>query len=165
MPWGGPPAAGAPPTWLPPHPVGFWPPSGAGFSRPPPQSYPGQPFGTLPPQTGQGYWSSLTPCGAPPGGQAPPPFGSPLWRTQLRPTTTTPPTVKQDNVKIGFVCLLDYIAFQTCSFTYLSGKLRITTRRRAGIRLRRCPLEPDRRIQRQRWRQQHGVIVLVSFVF
>jgi hypothetical protein len=30
MRWGGSPAAGASPTWLPPPPAGFWPPSGLG---------------------------------------------------------------------------------------------------------------------------------------
>jgi hypothetical protein len=51
----------APPMCLPPPPVGFWPPTGPGFWHPPPQSYPGQPFSTLPPQTDQGYWTLLQP--------------------------------------------------------------------------------------------------------
>jgi hypothetical protein len=65
--------------------------------------------------------------------------------------------VRQVYVKIGFVCLLDNFAFLTRSFTCLLGKLRITTRRRAGIRLCRCPLEPGGRIRRQRY----GAVVLV----
>jgi hypothetical protein len=114
---------------------------------------------------GQGYWPSSTLWGAPPGGQAPPPFGSPPWRTPLRPTTSTPPTVRQAYVKIGFVYLLDYFAFLTHSFTCLSRRLRITTRRRAEIQLHWCPLEPDGRIWQQRWWQWCDVIVLLSFVF
>jgi hypothetical protein len=100
--------------------------------------------------------------GAPPGGQALPPFGSPPLRIpSLRPTTSMPPTVRQAYVKIGFVCLLDYIAFLTCSFTCLSGWLRITTRWQEGIWLPRRPLEPNGRIHRQR----RGDVVLVSFIF
>jgi hypothetical protein len=46
MPWGGSPISGVPPTWLPPPPAGFWPPTGPGLRHPPPQPYPGQPSGT-----------------------------------------------------------------------------------------------------------------------
>jgi hypothetical protein len=59
------------------------------------------------------------------------------------------------------VCLLDYFAFLTRSFTCLSRRLRITTRRWAGILLHQRPLEPDGRIRQQRC----GTVVLVSFVF
>jgi hypothetical protein len=165
MSWGGSPAVGAPPMWLPSPPTRFWPPLGSGFWRPPPQSYPGQPFKNNPPQTGQGYWPSPTPWGAPPGGQATPPFGLPPWRTPLRPTTFTPPTIRQAYVKIGSVCLFDYFAFLTHSFTCLSGRLKVTIRQRARIRLHQCPLKPNGGIRRQRRRQQRGVIVLVLFVF
>jgi hypothetical protein len=55
MPWGGSPAAGAPPTWLSLPPAGLWPPTDLGFWHPPQQSYPGQPSSTPPSQTGQGY--------------------------------------------------------------------------------------------------------------
>jgi hypothetical protein len=71
--------------------------------------------------------------------------------------TSTPPTVRQTYVKVGFVCLLDYFAFLTHPFTCLLGRLRITTRLQEAIRLRRRPLEPDGRIRRQ----QHSVVVLV----
>jgi hypothetical protein len=110
----------------------------------------------------QGYWSLPTPWGDPPGGQAPPPFGSPLWRTLLLwPMTSIPPTVRQAYVKIGFVCLLDYFTFLTRSFISLSGRLGITTKRQTRIRLRQQPLQPSERIRRQRC----GIVVLVSFVF
>jgi hypothetical protein len=57
------------------------------------------------------------PWGAPPGGQASPPFGSHLLTTPpLRPMTSMPPTVRQVYVKIGFVCLLDYFTFIYMSF-------------------------------------------------
>jgi hypothetical protein len=56
--------------------------------------------------------------GAPPGGQALPPFRSLSWRTLLRPTTFTPPTVRQVYVKIGYVYLLDYFTF--IMFIYMS---------------------------------------------
>jgi hypothetical protein len=91
-----------------------------------------------------------------------PPFGSPLLRTlPLRPTTSTPPTVKQAYVKIGFICLLDYFTFLTRSFTFLSGWLKILTKRRAGIQLHRHPLLPSVTIQQQR----RGAVFLKSFVF
>jgi hypothetical protein len=116
----------------------------------PPHLYPGQPGGTAPSQTGQGYWPSPTPWGSRPGGQASSPSGSPPLRTPpLRPTTSTPPTVRQAYVEICFVCLLDYFAFLTRSFTCLLGWLRIITRQQAGIRLRRCPLQHDGMIQQQ----------------
>jgi hypothetical protein len=35
--------------------------------------------------------------------------------------TSTPPTVRQAYAKIGFICLLDYFAFLTRSFTHLFG--------------------------------------------
>jgi hypothetical protein len=127
------PAVGEPPTWPPPPRVGFCPPTGPGLWCPLPQPYPGQPFGTPPPQTGQGYWPSPTLWGAPPEWQVPPTFGSPSWRTPLRSTTSTPSTVRQAYAKIGFVCLLDYFAFLTCSFTCLLGRFRITTRQWARI--------------------------------
>jgi hypothetical protein len=102
------------------------------------------------------------PWEAPPRGQASRPFGSPSFRTPLlRPTTSTPPTVRQAYIKIGFRGLLDYFAFLTCSFTCVSERPRITTKRRAGIRLRQHSLEHGGRI-RQQWQD---VIVLVSFVF
>jgi hypothetical protein len=56
MEWGGSLTADAPPTWPPPPPVGFWPPSDLGYWCLPIQPYPGQPRGTPPPQSGQGYW-------------------------------------------------------------------------------------------------------------
>jgi hypothetical protein len=125
MQWGGSPVVGAPPTWLPPPLAGFWLPSGLGFWHPPPHLYPGHPGGTAPPQMGQGYWSSPTPWGSPPGGQAPLPFGSPPLRTpSLRSTTSTLPTVRQAYVKIGFIYLLNYFAFLTRSFTCLFFKKR-----------------------------------------
>jgi hypothetical protein len=80
------------------------------------------------PIDGSGYWLSPTPWESPPGGQVPSPFGSsPLRTPPLRPMTSMPPTVRQDFVKIGFICLLDYFTFLTHSFTCLSGWLRITT--------------------------------------
>jgi hypothetical protein len=103
-------------------------------------------------------WGSLT------RGQALPPFGLPPWRAPLWPTASTPPMVRQSYVKIGYVCFLDYFAFLTCSFTCLSGWLRITTRRRDGRWLHQHRLEPGGRIRRQLWRQWHGAIVLVSIV-
>jgi hypothetical protein len=136
--------------WPPPPLTGLWLPTGSGFWRPPPQPYPSQPSGTPPSQTGQGYWPSPMPWGAPPRGQASPPFGLPLLRTPpLRPTTSTPCTVKQAYVKIGFVCLLNYFTFLARSIICLSGHLRITTKRRAGIPLCRRPLQPGGRIRRQ----------------
>jgi hypothetical protein len=128
MSWGGSLAAGAPPMWPPSLPVGFWPPTGIGFWRPPPQPYPGHAFDTPPSQMGQGYWPSLMPWRASPGGQALPPFGSPPFRTPLRPTTSTPHTVRQAYTKICFICLQDYFVFPTHSFTHLLGWLRITIR-------------------------------------
>jgi hypothetical protein len=120
MTWGGPPVAGAPPTWPPSPPSGFWPLSGQGFWRPPPQLYLGQPSGTRHPKMGYGYWASLTPWGSPHRGQASAPFRSPPLRTPpLRPTTSTPPTVRQAYIKFMFVCLLDFFAFLTRSFTCL----------------------------------------------
>jgi hypothetical protein len=96
--------------------------------------------------------------GSPPGRQALPPFGSPMLRTPpLRPTTFMPPTVRQAYVNIGFVYLLDYFIFLTHAFTCILGRLRITTRRRAGIRLHRRPLQHDGRI----WRQRRDAVVLV----
>jgi hypothetical protein len=68
MQWGGSHAVGAPPTWSSPPPAGFLSPSDPGYWRPPLQPYPGQPRGTLPPQTGQGYWPMPTPWGSPPRG-------------------------------------------------------------------------------------------------
>jgi hypothetical protein len=91
------------------------------------------------------------------------PFGSPLLRTPpVRPTTSTPPTVGQTNVKIDFIYLLDYFAFLAHPFICLSGGLRDTIRRQLGIQLHRCPLQPDSRIQQE----QCGavVLVLVSFI-
>jgi hypothetical protein len=109
---------------------------------------------------GQGYWP--TSWGSPPGGQAPPPCGSPSLRTPpLRPMTSTSPTVRQTYVKIGFICLLNYFAFLTCPFICLSGQLWITTWWRARIWLRWQPLELNRRIQRQR----HDVVVVVFLLF
>jgi hypothetical protein len=106
----------------------------------------------------QGYWPSPMPWGSPPRGQVVPPFGSsPLRTPPLRPTTSTPPTVRQIYVKIGFIYLLDYFTFLKHPFTCLSGRLRITTRWRAEIQLRWSPLKLDRRI----WRQQRDVVVLV----
>jgi hypothetical protein len=94
---GGSPTAGAPPTWPPPPPTGFWPPSGPSFWRPPLQPYPDQPGGHPPPQTGQGYWSPSPLWGSPLGGHAPLPFSSPALRSPLlRPTTSTPPTVRNN---------------------------------------------------------------------
>jgi hypothetical protein len=87
------------------------------------------------PIDGSGLLAVTDTVGAPPGGQAPTPFGSPLWRTPHRPTTFTPPTVRQAYVKIGFVCLLDYFIFLTHLFICLLG-LSITTRQWGGIRLR-----------------------------
>jgi hypothetical protein len=49
----------------------------------------------------------------------------------------------------------------THSFTYLLGRLRITTRRQVRVRHCRCPLKPDGRIRRQRC----DTVVLVSFVY
>jgi hypothetical protein len=80
---GGSPTAGAPPTWLPPSPAGYWPLSGPAFWRPPPHPHPSQLGGTPHPQTGLGYWSSPMSLGSPLGGQVPPPFGSPSLRTPL----------------------------------------------------------------------------------
>jgi hypothetical protein len=92
---GGSPAISAPPMWPPPPPARFWPPSGPGFWCLPLQPYPGQPGGHPPPQTSQGYWSPPPPWGSPPRGHAPPPFGSPPFRSLLlRPTTSTPLTVR-----------------------------------------------------------------------
>jgi hypothetical protein len=99
--------------------------------------------------------------GSPPGGQTPPPFGSPLLRTPLLwSTTSMPPTIRPAYVKIGFVCLLDYFAFLTHAFTCLSGLLRIATRWRAGIRLCWYPLQHYWRI-RQQW-PNTVVLVLLS---
>jgi hypothetical protein len=56
---------------------------------------------------------------------------------------------KRSLCKIGFVCLLDHFTFLTRAFTCLPGQLRIATRRWAGIRLRRHPLQHDGRIRRQ----------------
>jgi hypothetical protein len=56
MQWAGSPTTGAPPAWPPPPLIGFRPPSGLGYWRPPLQPYPGQPGGPPPPQMGQGYW-------------------------------------------------------------------------------------------------------------
>jgi hypothetical protein len=75
----------------------------------------------------------------------------------LRPTTFMSPTVRQAYVNIGFVYLLDYFIFLTHAFTCILGRLRITTRRRAGIRLHRRPLQHDGRI----WRQRRDAVVLV----
>jgi hypothetical protein len=93
---GGSPIAGAPPTWPPLPPAGFWLPSGPGFCRPPLKLYPGQPGGHRPPQMGQGYWQLLPPpLGSALGGHVPLPFGSPLFRSQMpRPMTSTPPIVR-----------------------------------------------------------------------
>jgi hypothetical protein len=124
----GSPAPGAPPTWPPLPSVRFWPHWGPGFWCPPVQPYPGQPRDHPPPQTGQGYWPP-PPWGSPPGGHAPPPFGSPPLRSLLlQPTTSTPPTVRNYFVILTHV----HFTFLTCTFTCLSGRLRIT-RWRAGI--------------------------------
>jgi hypothetical protein len=114
MSWGGSPTISATPMWPPPPPVAFWTPLGPGFWHPPPQLYPGQPFSTPLPQTGQGYLSSSMSWGAQPRGQASSPFGSPLLRTPHRSTIFTPPVVRQAYAKIGFVCLLDLFALLTC---------------------------------------------------
>jgi hypothetical protein len=148
--WVGSPTASAPPTWPPLPPTWFWPPLGPGYWHPPLQSYQGQLGGPPLPQMGQGYWPTSPPWGSPPVGQVPPPFGSPLLRTSpLWSTTSTPPTV----------CLLDYFTFLTRAFTCRSRQLRITTRRRARIRLCRCPLQPDGRI----WWQRRGTVVVLCF--
>jgi hypothetical protein len=141
----------APPMWPPPSSTRFWSLLGPAFSCPPPHPYLGQPGGIPHPQTGQGYLSSSTPWGSPPGWQVSLPFGLPPLRTPLlRPMTSTSPTVRQAYIKLGFVCLLDYFTFLTRSFTCLSRQLRITTRCRIGIQLHRRPLQHDGRIRGQR---------------
>jgi hypothetical protein len=64
---------------------------------------------------------------------------------------------KTSLLKIGFICLLEYFIFLTRAFRCLSGRLKITTSQRIGMRFRRHPLQHDGRIRRQRC----GFVVLV----
>jgi hypothetical protein len=125
MQWGGFPAFGAPLTWPPPPPAGFWPPSGQATSV---RSYSRiqvsledllshRRVRTTGRHHRRGNLHLEGRCCCRRGD---PPFGSPPLRTSpLRPMTFTPPTV----------CLLDYFAFLICPFripnTYIYTSFRV----------------------------------------
>jgi hypothetical protein len=108
IPWGGSPAAGQPPTWLPPlAPMGYWPPPPAAgcWLPPPPAGHSGQSSSTPPPPSGQGYWPP--PLWAPLARREAPLWGMPPWMTptpQPQWPSSSPPTVSH-------LCLLSIVPF------------------------------------------------------